>query len=166
MAEVFARTPLIADLQPGGKYLALDLYRAGGTCVVLKALLDGGYLHGDALAISGRTLAEELTDVALPDGQVVYPTSQPLMPTGGVVVLKGNLAPEGALIKVAGLRELAFEGPARVFESEEDAFDAVSRRAYQAGDVLVIRNEGPRGGPGMREMLGVTALVYGQGMGE
>ena len=166
VAEVFARTPLIADLQPGGKYLALDLYRAGGTCVVLKALLDGGYLHGDALAISGRTLAEELTDVALPDGQVVYPTSQPLMPTGGVVVLKGNLAPEGALIKVAGLRELAFEGPARVFESEEDAFDAVSRRAYQAGDVLVIRNEGPRGGPGMREMLGVTALVYGQGMGE
>ncbi len=166
VAEVFARTPLIADLQPGGKYLALDLYRAGGTCVVLKALLDGGYLHGDALAISGRTLAEELTDVALPDGQVVYPTSQALMPTGGVVVLKGNLAPEGALIKVAGLRELAFEGPARVFESEEDAFDAVSRRAYQAGDVLVIRNEGPRGGPGMREMLGVTALVYGQGMGE
>ena len=166
VAEVFARTPLIADLQPGGKYLALDLHRAGGTRVVLKALLDGGYLHGDVLTISGRTLAEELADVALPDGQVVYPTDQALMPTGGVVVLKGNLAPEGALIKVAGLKQLVFEGPARVFESEEDAFDAVSRRDYQAGEVLVIRNEGPRGGPGMREMLGVTALVYGQGMGE
>ena len=166
VAEVFARTPLIADLQPGGKYLALDLHRAGGTRVVLKALLDGGYLHGDVLTISGRTLAEELADVALPDGQVVYPTDKALMPTGGVVVLKGNLAPEGALIKVAGLKQLVFEGPARVFESEEDAFDAVSRRDYQAGEVLVIRNEGPRGGPGMREMLGVTALVYGQGMGE
>ena len=166
VAEVFARTPLIADLQPGGKYLALDLHRAGGTRVVLKALLDGGYLHGDVLTLSGRTLAEELADAGLPDGQVVYPTSQALMPTGGVVVLKGNLAPEGALIKVAGLKELVFEGPARVFESEEDAFDAVSKRTYQAGDVLVIRNEGPRGGPGMREMLGVTALVYGQGMGE
>jgi dihydroxy-acid dehydratase len=104
--------------------------------------------------------------VALPDGQVVYPTDKALMPTGGVVVLKGNLAPEGALIKVAGLKQLVFEGPARVFESEEDAFEAVSRRDYQAGEVLVIRNEGPRGGPGMREMLGVTALVYGQGMGE
>ncbi len=166
VAQVFARTPLIADLQPGGKYLALDLHRAGGTRVVLKALLDGGYLHGDVLTISGRTLAEELADVALPDGQVVYPTDRALMPTGGVVVLKGNLAPEGALIKVAGLKQLVFEGPARVFESEEDAFEAVSRRDYQAGEVLVIRNEGPRGGPGMREMLGVTALVYGQGMGE
>ena len=159
VAQVFARTPLIADLQPGGKYLALDLHRAGGTRVVLKALLDGGYLHGDVLTISGRTLAEELADVALPDGQVVYPTDRALMPTGGVVVLKGNLAPEGALIKVAGLKQLVFEGPARVFESEEDAFEAVSRRDYQAGEVLVIRNEGPRGGPGMREMLGVTALV-------
>ena len=166
VAQVFARTPLIADLQPGGKYLALDLHRAGGTRVVLKALLDGGYLHGDVLTISGRTMAEELADVALPDGQVVYPTDRALMPTGGVVVLKGNLAPEGALIKVAGLKQLVFEGPARVFESEEDAFEAVSRRDYQAGEVLVIRNEGPRGGPGMREMLGVTALVYGQGMGE
>ena len=166
VAGVFARTPLIADLQPGGKYLALDLHRAGGTRVVLKALLDGGFLHGDVLTISGRTLAEDLADVALPDGQVVYPTSQPLMSTGGVVVLRGNLAPEGALIKVAGLKQLVFEGPARVFESEEEAFVAVSGRTYQAGDVLVIRNEGPRGGPGMREMLGVTALVYGQGMGE
>ena len=166
VAKVFARTPLIADLQPGGKYLALDLHRVGGTRVVLKALLDGGYLHGDALTLSGKTLADELSDVCLPDGQVVYPTDKALMATGGVVVLKGNLAPEGALIKVAGLKQLVFKGPARVFESEEDAFAAVTARNYQAGDVLVIRNEGPKGGPGMREMLGVTALVYGQGMGE
>ena len=166
VAAIFARTPLIADLQPGGKYLALDLHRAGGTRAVLKALLQGGYLHGDVLTIHGTSLEQDLQDVPPPDGQVVYPTNQALMPTGGVVVLKGNLAPEGALIKVAGLKQLVFEGPARVFESEEDAFEAVSARNYQAGEVLVIRNEGPRGGPGMREMLGVTALVYGQGMGE
>jgi len=166
VAKVFARTPLIADLQPGGKYLALDLYRVGGTRVVLKALLEGGYLHGDALTLSGKTLADELSDVSLPDGQVVFTTDKALMATGGVVVLKGNLAPEGALIKVAGLKQWVFKGPARVFESEEDAFIAVTARDYQAGDVLVIRNEGPKGGPGMREMLGVTALVYGQGMGE
>ena len=166
VAEVFARTPLIADLQPGGKFLALDLHRVGGTRVVLKALLQGGYLHGDVLTLSGRTLVDELAEVELPDGRVVYPTDKALMATGGVVVLKGNLAPEGALIKVAGLKQLSFKGPARVFESEEAAFAAVSARDYQAGDVLVIRNEGPRGGPGMREMLGVTALVYGQGMGE
>jgi dihydroxy-acid dehydratase len=166
VAEVFARTPLIADLQPGGKFLALDLHRVGGTRVVLKALLQGGYIHGDVLTLSGRTLVDELAEVELPDGRVVYPTDKALMATGGVVVLKGNLAPEGALIKVAGLKQLSFKGPARVFESEEAAFAAVSARDYQAGDVLVIRNEGPRGGPGMREMLGVTALVYGQGMGE
>ena len=166
VAEVFARTPLIANLQPGGKYLAIDLHRAGGTRAVLKALLDGGCLHGDVLTLSGRTLAQELADAAAPDGDVVLPTHQPLMPTGGVVVLRGSLAPDGALIKVAGLKQLFFEGPARVFENEEDAFEAVSARRYQAGEVLVIRNEGPRGGPGMREMLGVTALVYGQGMGE
>jgi dihydroxy-acid dehydratase len=166
VAEIFGRTPLIANLQPGGKYLALDLHRAGGTRVVLKALLDGGFLHGDVLTLSGRSMTDELADVPAPDGDVVVPTHQALMPTGGVVVLKGSLAPEGALIKVAGLKSLVFEGPARVFENEEDAFDAVSHRQYQAGEVLVIRNEGPKGGPGMREMLGVTALVYGQGMGE
>ena len=116
--------------------------------------------------LSGKSLADELSDVSLPDGQVVYPTDKALMATGGVVVLKGNLAPEGALIKVAGLKQLVFKGPARVFESEEDAFAAVTARDYQAGDVLVIRNEGPKAGPGMLEMLGVTALVYGQGMGE
>jgi dihydroxy-acid dehydratase len=166
VAEVFARTPLIADLQPGGRFLAVDLHRVGGTRAVLKALLDGGHLHGHALTLSGRSLAEELADTPGPDGQVVRPTTQAIMASGGVVVLKGNLAPEGALIKVAGLKNLVFEGPARVFENEEDAYAAVSQKRYQAGDVLVIRNEGPRGGPGMREMLGVTALVYGQGMGE
>ncbi len=166
VAEVFARTPLIANLQPGGKYLAIDLHRVGGVSVVLKALLDAGHLHGDSLALSGRTLAQELAQVGVPDGDVVQSCAHALLATGGVVVLKGNLAPEGALIKVAGLKSSIFEGPARVFECEEDAFAAVTARAYAAGDVLVIRNEGPRGGPGMREMLGVTALVYGQGMGE
>ena len=166
VADVFARTPLIANLQPGGQYLALDLHRVGGTRTVLKALLDGGHLHGDTLTLSGRTLAEELATADAPDGRVVVPASQPLMPTGGVVVLRGSLAPDGALIKVAGLKQLVFEGPARVFENEEEAFDAVTARRYQAGDVLVIRNEGPKGGPGMREMLGVTALLVGQSMGE
>jgi dihydroxy-acid dehydratase len=133
---------------------------------VLKALLDAGHLHGDTLALSGRTLAAELAAAPAPDGTVVRAAAQALHATGGVVVLKGNLAPDGALIKIAGLKSSVFEGPARVFECEEDCFAAVSERAYREGDVLVIRNEGPRGGPGMREMLGVTALVYGQGMGE
>ena len=132
---------------------------------MLKALLDGWLICG-TLALSGRTLAEELAAQAKPDGAVVRDASAALHPTGGVVVLKGNLAPDGALIKIAGLKSAVFEGPARVFECEEDAFAAVSERRYAAGEVLVIRNEGPRGGPGMREMLGVTALVYGQGMGE
>ena len=166
VAEVFQRTPLIANLQPGGEYLARDLHYAGGVAAVLKALLDGGYLHGEALALSGRTLAAELAAAPAPDGSVVRPASSPIHPTGGVVVLKGNLCPGGALIKIAGLKALAFAGPARVFESEEACAVAVRDRSYREGDVLVIRNEGPRGGPGMREMLGVTALIYGQGMGE
>ena len=166
VAEVFARTPLIADLQPGGRYLAVDLYRAGGTDAVLKALLDGGHLHDDALTLSGRTMAEHLTGHSGPDGEIVRPASKPLNPTGGLVMLRGNLAPDGALIKTAGLKSLTFQGTARVFDSEEACFAAVRARQYQAGDVLIIRNEGPKGGPGMREMLGVTALIYGQGMGE
>jgi dihydroxy-acid dehydratase len=166
IGKVFARTPLIADLQPGGRFLARDLHAAGGVHVVLRALLDGGYLHGECLALSGRTLAEELKRSPRPDGEVVRPCSRALHPSGGVVVLKGNLCPDGALIKIAGLKSLVFEGPARVFECEEDAAAAVQSRRYKAGDVLVIRNEGPRGGPGMREMLGITALLYGQGMGE
>jgi dihydroxy-acid dehydratase len=134
--------------------------------LVLKALLDGGYLHGDALALSGRTLKEELADMPAPDGDIVHATTSPLHPSGGVVVLKGNLCPDGALIKIAGLKSLVFEGRARVFDGEEACVDTVKRRAYQEGDVLIIRNEGPKGGPGMREMLGTTALIYGQGMGE
>jgi dihydroxy-acid dehydratase len=166
VAEVFQRTPLIASLQPGGKYLARDLHHAGGVSMVLKALLDGGYLHGDALALSGRTLAEELADAPVADGEIVRATGNPLHPTGGVVVLKGSLCPDGALIKIAGLKSLVFEGRARVFDGEEACVDVVRRRAYNEGDVLIIRNEGPKGGPGMREMLGTTALIYGQGMGE
>jgi dihydroxy-acid dehydratase len=166
VAQVFARTPLIADLQPGGKYLALDLFRAGGTDAVLKALLDGGYLHGETLTLSGATLSQHLAAHADPDGEVVRPASRPLNPSGGLVVLRGNLAPEGALIKIAGLTTLTFEGRARVFDCEEACMAAVAARQYQEGEALIIRYEGPRGGPGMREMLGVTALIYGQGMGE
>jgi dihydroxy-acid dehydratase len=166
VAEVFARTPLIADLQPGGRYLAVDLHRAGGTDAVLKALLDGGFLHGEALTLSGKTLADHLAGHAGPDGEIVRPASRPVQATGGLVVLRGNLAPDGALIKIAGLKLLSFQGRARVFDGEEACFAAVSARDYREGDVLIIRNEGPKGGPGMREMLGVTALIYGQGMGE
>jgi dihydroxy-acid dehydratase len=166
VAEVFRRTPLVADLQPGGRYLARDLHRAGGVSAVLKTLLDGGHLHGECLTLSGRTLKDALADAPAADGKVVRPAAAPIHPSGGVVVLKGNLCPDGALIKIAGLKSLAFEGPARVFECEEDAAAAVRSRTYRAGDVIVIRNEGPAGGPGMREMLGVTALLYGQGMGE
>ncbi|MGE0799605.1 MAG: dihydroxy-acid dehydratase [Lautropia sp.] len=166
VAEVFQRTPLIGDLQPGGRFLARDLHHAGGVSAVIRALLDGGYLHGDALTLSGQTLAAAHAATPPPDGTVIRRADAPLHPSGGVVVLKGNLCPDGALIKIAGLRALVFEGRARVFECEEDCTDAVRRRAYAAGDVLVIRNEGPKGGPGMREMLGTTALIYGQGMGE
>jgi dihydroxy-acid dehydratase len=166
VAEVFARTPLLADLQPGGRYLAADVHRAGGTDAVLKALLDGGHLHGDALTLSGRTIGEHLAHHGGPDGEVVRPAAQPFSPTGGLIVLRGNLAPDGALIKIAGLRTLRFEGRAWVFDGEEACSAAVQERQYRDGDVLIIRNEGPKGGPGMREMLGVTALIYGQGMGE
>ena len=166
VADVFARTPLLADLQPGGRYLAVDIFHAGGTDAVLKALLDGGHLHGDTLTLSGQTMAQHLASHSGPDGEVVRPASQPISPTGGLIVLYGNLAPEGALIKVAGLGTLLFEGRARVFDGEEACCAAVQANQYREGDVLIIRNEGPKGGPGMREMLGVTALIYGQGMGE
>jgi dihydroxy-acid dehydratase len=163
-ARVAKRTPLIADMKPGGRFLAKDLHAAGGVYAVLKALLAHGSLHGDCLTLSGETLEQALRDAAAPDGEVVR--REPIAQSGGVVVLKGNLAPDGALIKVAGLKTLVFEGPARVFDSEEACADVVRNRKYQAGDVLVIRYEGPKGGPGMREMLGITALLYGQGMGE
>ena len=167
VARVSRRTPLIADLKPGGRYLAKDVYEVGGVPVVLKALLDGGFLHGDCLTVTGRTLAENLADVRVPEGQnVVFPVSRALSPTGGLAELQGNLAPDGAIVKVAGLRTLAFTGPARVFDREEDAFAAVIAQRYQPGEVLLIRYEGPRGGPGMREMLATTSAIYGQGMGE
>ncbi len=167
VAAVFRRTPLIADLKPGGRYLAKDVHDVGGVPVVLKALLDGGFLHGDCLTVTGRTLAENLESIRLPSGQtVVRPTSDPISPSGGLVGLSGNLAPEGAIVKIAGLKRLTFTGPARIFDREEDAFAAVMKRHYEDGEVLVIRYEGPRGGPGMREMLSTTSAIYGQGMGE
>jgi len=164
LARVARRTPLIADMKPGGRYLAKDLHAAGGVYTVLRALLDAGALHGDCLTIAGSTLEEALTDHPGADGEVVR--RQPITPTGGIVVLKGNLCPDGALLKVAGLKKLTFDGIARVFDCEEDCAEVVRNRAWREGDVLVIRYEGPRGGPGMREMLGVTALLYGQGAGE
>lgn len=166
VADVFRRTPLIADLQPGGRFLARDLHEVGGVPAVLKALLAGGYLDGNVLTLDGRSLEQALVDAPEPDGQVVRPCAQAIHPTGGVAVLKGNLSPQGALLKIAGLKSLQFSGPARVFENEEDCMRAVSQRTYRQGEVLVIRNEGPKGGPGMREMLSVTAALYGQGMGE
>jgi dihydroxy-acid dehydratase len=167
VAEVFKRTPYIADLKPGGRYVAKDLFEAGGIPLVMKALLDGGYLHGDCLTVTGRTMAENLKSVSWnADQDVVRPTSNPLSPTGGVVGLKGNLAPEGAITKVAGMHGLKFSGPARCFDGEEACFEAVKKRHYKEGEVLVIRYEGPRGGPGMREMLSTTAALYGQGAGD
>jgi len=166
VAEVFARTPLIADLMPGGRFLARDVYYIGGCAVILRELLEGGHLHGDALTFTGRTLAEELESAPLPDGEVVRTLDRARAANGGLAVLKGNLCPDGALLKTAGLQSLTHRGPARVFESEETCQAAVQSRAYANGDVLVVRNEGPRGGPGMREMLGITALIYGQGMGD
>jgi dihydroxy-acid dehydratase len=164
--RVFRRTPLIADLKPGGRFLACDVFYAGGAPVILKSLLEGGYLHGDCLTVTGRTLAEDLVSTGSPDGEVVRACENALASTAGLVVLKGNLAPNGALLKVAGLKKLQHRGPARVFESEEACLVTIQARDYQVGDVIVIRNEGPRGGPGMREMLGITALIYGQGNGE
>ncbi len=164
---VLKRTPYIADLKPGGRYVASDMHRAGGVVQVLKALLDGGYLHGDALTVSGKTMAENLRDVAFrTDQDVVRPIGNPLATNGGVLVLKGNLAPDGAVVKVAGLASTKFRGTALCFDREEDAAAAVQQRAYKAGDVIVIRYEGPKGGPGMREMLALTAAIYGQGMGQ
>ncbi len=166
VAEIFKKTPYITDLKPGGRYVAKDLYDVGGVSVVLKELLDGGYIHGDCMTVTGKTIAENLADIRFPENQdVVRRLSNPILPTGGVVGLKGNLASEGAIVKVAGLKEMTFEGPARVFECEEDCFNAVQARQYKEGDVLVIRNEGPKGGPGMREMLSTTAALYGQDMG-
>ncbi len=166
IGEVFARTPLLADLKPGGRYWARDLHHSGGVGAVLRSMLDAGALHADCPTITGWSIGEIACQAPAPDGEVVRAADDPLAATGGVVVLRGNLAPEGAMLKVAGLSRLNHAGPARVFDSEEAAVQAVRARAYAAGDVIIIRQEGPRGGPGMREMLGVTALIYGQGMGE
>ncbi|NQU59782.1 MAG: dihydroxy-acid dehydratase, partial [Rhodospirillales bacterium] len=167
VCDIFKKTPYIADLKPAGKYVAKDMHEAGGMPVLMKTLLDGGFLHGDCLTVTGKTIAENLADVTFNEDQdVIRPVSNPLSPTGGVVGLTGNLAPDGAIVKVAGMKVLQHTGPARIFESEEDCFEAVINSDFKEGDVLVIRNEGPRGGPGMREMLSTTAALYGQGMGD
>ena len=167
VAAVFRRTPYICDLKPGGRYVAKDMYEIGGMPVLLRELLDGGYLHGDCITVTGKTLAENLADVVFPEDQdVIRRLSNPISSWGGVVGLKGSLAPEGAIVKVAGMSNLQFRGPARCFDCEEDAFKAVQEKQYAEGDVFVIRYEGPKGGPGMREMLSTTAAIYGQGMGD
>ncbi|WP_439597868.1 dihydroxy-acid dehydratase [Falsiroseomonas sp.] len=167
VAEIMRATPHIADLKPGGRYVAQDVFNIGGVPVIIKALLEGGYLRGDAMTVSGRTLAENHAEVIVPkDQDVVRPTSDPISPIGGVVSLKGSLAPEGAIVKIAGMKNLRFEGTALCFDCEEDAFKAVEMRAYKPGDVIIIRYEGPKGGPGMREMLSTTSAIYGQGMGD
>jgi len=164
VAEVFRRTPYVADLKPAGRYVAKDLFEAGGVPLLMKTLLDGGHLHGDCMTVTGRTIAENLRSVRWNEEQdVVRPANRPLSETGGVVGLKGNLATEGAIVKIAGMKTLQFSGPARCFDGEEACFAAVAARNYREGDVLVIRYEGPRGGPGMREMLSTTAALYGQG---
>lgn len=167
VAEIFKTTPYIADLKPGGKYVAKDLHDAGGVYMVMRTLFDAGLLHGDCITVTGKTLAENLEEIVWRDDQkVIYPVSKPLSPTGGVVGLKGSLAPDGAIVKVAGMARLQFSGPAQVFDCEEDCFAAVEARKIEKGAVIIIRYEGPKGGPGMREMLSTTAALYGQGLGE
>ncbi len=166
VVEIMRRTPYLADLKPAGKYVAFDVHKVGGIPVILKALLEGGLLHGDCITVNGKTLAENLKDVVFPtDQDVIYPVSKPISTTGGLTGLKGNLAPDGAIVKIAGMTNLRFEGTALCFDCEEDAFAAVQARAYKKGDVIVVRYEGPKGGPGMREMLSTTSAIYGQGMG-
>ena len=166
VAEIFKKTPYVADLKPGGRYVAKDMFEAGGIPLLMKTHQDNGFLHGDCLPVTGRTIAENLASVKWnPHQDVVRPADKPITVTGGVVGMKGTLAPDGAIVKVAGMSVLKFTGPARVFDCEEDAFEAVDKRTYKEGEVLVIRYEGPKGGPGMREMLATTAALYGQGMG-
>jgi dihydroxy-acid dehydratase len=165
VADVFRKTPYLASLKPGGQFVAKDMWEAGGVPMLMRALLDGGFLHGNCMTVTGKTVAENLEDVRFnPDQKVMRDVRNAFAPTGGVIGLKGNLAPEGAIVKVAGLKHTHHRGPARVFDREEDAFAAVERRDYREGDVIVIRYEGPKGGPGMREMLSTTAALYGQGV--
>ncbi|AOG00376.1 MULTISPECIES: dihydroxy-acid dehydratase [Blastomonas] len=167
VAEMFKSTPYIADLKPGGRYVAKDMYEAGGVYMLMKTMLANGLLHGNCMTVSGKTLGENIDEVTWnPDQKVIYDVKTPLSPTGGVVGLKGSLAPDGAIVKVAGMARLQFTGPAQVFDCEEDCFAAVEARQIAEGSVIVIRYEGPKGGPGMREMLSTTAALYGQGMGE
>ena len=166
VVEIFKKTPYIADLKPGGQYVAKDVYEAGGVPIIIKTLYEGGFIHGDCLTVTGKSIAENLESVEFnKDQKVIRPYNNPLSPTGGVVGLRGNLAPEGAIVKVAGMQKTKFEGSARCFDCEEDAFRCVINEEYQEGDVFVIRYEGPKGGPGMREMLSTTAAISGQGMG-
>jgi dihydroxy-acid dehydratase len=165
--RISRQTPLVADLKPGGRFVAADLYKAGGVGVIVKRLADAGVLHADSLTVTGRTIGEEIEDTEETPGQVVVrESSDPIKPHGGFAILRGNLAPDGCVVKLAGTERLKQSGPARVFESEEEAFDAVSKQELNAGDIVVIRNEGPSGGPGMREMLHVTAAIVGEGLGE
>ena len=167
VAAIFKSTPYVADLKPGGKYVAKDMYDAGGVYMVMKTLLDGGFLDPSPMTVSGKTLGENIEEITWnPDQKVIYSFDKPLSPTGGVVGLRGSLAPDGAIVKVAGMHRLKFTGPARVFDCEEDCFAAVEARSILEGEVVVIRYEGPKGGPGMREMLSTTAALYGLGMGE
>ncbi len=167
VAEIFKTTPYIADLKPGGKYVAKDMYEAGGVYMLMKTMLSGGFLDGSCMTVTGKTLGENIDQVTWnPDQKVIYDINTPLTPTGGVVGLRGSLAPDGAIVKVAGMHRLQFSGPARVFDCEEDTFAAVENREINEGEVIVIRYEGPKGGPGMREMLSTTAALYGLGMGE
>ncbi|QNE30974.1 dihydroxy-acid dehydratase [Sphingomonas sp. NBWT7] len=167
VAEIFKSTPYCADLKPGGQYVAKDMYEAGGAYMLMKSLLAEGLLHGECMTVTGKTLGENIDQVTWnPDQKVIYDAKTPITPTGGVVGLRGSLAPNGAIVKVAGMHRLQFEGPARCFDCEEDAFKAVEHRQIQEGEVVIIRYEGPKGGPGMREMLSTTAALYGLGMGE
>ena len=167
VAEIFKKTPYLADLKPGGKYVAKDMFEAGGVPMLLKTLLDGGFINGECLTVTGKSMSENLKNVKFNENQdVIRPYNKPITKTGGVVGLKGNLAEGGAIVKVAGVKRLNFKGSARCFDCEEDAFKAVKEKKYKEGDVIVIRYEGPKGGPGMREMLSTTAAIYGQGMGE
>ena len=167
VVRIFKKTPYLADLMPGGKYTATDMFRAGGVPVVIKELLDNGLLHGDCMTVTGKTLKQNHAKIKFPEKQkVFYRVKDALTPTGGVVGLKGSLAPEGAIVKVAGMEKLTFTGPARVFDCEEEAFEAVIKNKIKEGDVIVIRYEGPKGGPGMREMLSTTSALYGRGLGE
>ena len=166
VAEIFKTTPYIADLKPGGNYVAKDMHEAGGVPMLLRTLFDEGFIRGDCLTVTGKTIEENIASVEFDSNQkIIYPADNPITKTGGVVGLKGSFAPEGAIVKVAGMENLKFSGPARCFDCEEDAFDAVEEKKYKDGDVIIIRYEGPKGGPGMREMLSTTAALYGQGKG-